>query len=311
VDPRRARPRVALIPGQGSNARSQLTTTYLPALSDRAGEALFLGTPKGFNHYYDLYNLASSTPDWKGFQFTTIQGGNVPVEEVEIARRELDPRIFRQEYEASFETLSGRVYYAFDRRFNLRDDLVDIGGTLMVGMDFNVNPMSSVIAVRAANQLHFLDEIVLENSNTVEMADAIRGWVNRSQFPNRAVNVYPDPSGNQRRSNAPVGQTDFTILRTARFNVVHAPAAIPIVDRVNEVNALLCNSAGERRMFVHPRCKALVKGLEGVTYKEGTSVPDKSLNIEHATDAAAYLVHEEFPIIQRGRMASTISLIGV
>ena len=65
----------------------------------------------------------------------------MPEEEVEFARRELDPRIFRQEYEASFETLQGRVYSNFHRDLNV-SDVEDVCGDVLVGMDFNVNPMA-------------------------------------------------------------------------------------------------------------------------------------------------------------------------
>src|SRR5438128_3575585 len=92
-----------------------------PALSDRRGYALFIGTPKGFNHFYDLFRNAASRPDWTAFQFTTLEGGNVAPEELESAARELDERTYRQEFQATFENLAhGLVYYAFDRRENVQ-----------------------------------------------------------------------------------------------------------------------------------------------------------------------------------------------
>lgn len=265
-----------------------------PALSDRRGEALFTGTPRGFNHFYDLFQRAHTEPDWTAFQFSTLDGGNVPAHEIEAARRELDPRVFRQEYEASFEALAGRVYYAFERAQNMRSDLRDTGGTVLVGMDFNVDPMSAVVGFRVADQLHVVDEIVIQNSNTAEMAAEIR-----RRYPNRDVAVYPDPSGNSRKTSAPVGQTDFALLRQAGFRVIADKHAPPVVDRINEVNALCCNSEGVRRLFVHPLCVNLVKGFEGLTYKPGTSLPDKESGLDHVLDSLGYLVHSEFPIRKR------------
>lgn len=265
-----------------------------PALSDRRGEALFTGTPRGFDHFYNLFNEAPKKSDWSAYQFRTIDGGNVPPHEIEAARHELDPRVFRQEYEASFETLTGRVYYAFARVEHLRADLADTGGTVLVGMDFNVDPMSAVVAVKAGDQLHVIDEIVIANSNTAEMAAEIR-----RRYPNRDVAVYPDPSGNSRKTSAPVGQTDFALLRQAGFRVIADKHAPPVVDRINEVNALFRNAEGVSRLFVHPRCVHLVKTLEGLTYKGGTSAPDKSTGLDHVGDALSYLVHQEFPIRKR------------
>src|SRR3954452_20062994 len=81
------------------------TEVLRPALSDRLGRALFIGTPKGRNHFYDLFEASREQEDWKAFQYTTEKGGIVAFEELETARRELDERTYRQEYQASFESL--------------------------------------------------------------------------------------------------------------------------------------------------------------------------------------------------------------
>ena len=98
------------------------TEVLRPALSDRAGGALFIGTPQGFNHFYDRYDRAQTEMDWAAFQFTTEQGGNVSRQELADAARELDERCYRQKFQARFEHLAqGRAYYAFDRNANVRE----------------------------------------------------------------------------------------------------------------------------------------------------------------------------------------------
>jgi hypothetical protein len=124
------------------------------------------------------------------------------------------------------------------------------------------------------------------------MAEALK-----QKYPGRKVTVYPDPSGRSRKTSAVVGVTDFTILERSGFRVVAPSAAPPVVDRVNEVNGLSCNAQGRRRLFIHPRCKQLITGLEQLPYKEKTSLPDKSLGIDHHPDALGYLIHSEFPIV--------------
>ena len=99
-----------------SIAREAWPQVLRPALADRRGRALFIGTPRGYNHFHDLHEKAQSQPDWEVFQFTTEEGGNVSRDEIEQATRELDERTYRQEFQASFENLTaGMVYYAFDR----------------------------------------------------------------------------------------------------------------------------------------------------------------------------------------------------
>jgi len=263
-----------------------------PMLSDTGGDALFISTPSGYNHFYDMYCAATAKRGWAAFQFTTLDGGNVSPEEIEEAKHDLDERIFRQEYEASFEMLAGRVYYAYSRDLNVCLTMDDKVSPLLVGMDFNVNPMTAAIAQRKADQIHFIDEIVLPNGNTELMAAAIK-----QRYPGRKVNVYPDPTGNARKTSAPVGQTDFTILRGAGFTVLAPQRPYPISDKYNTFNASLCNAAGERRAYINPvKCPNLAKGLDGLTYREGTSEADKSLGLDHITDAAAYLVLWEMPM---------------
>jgi hypothetical protein len=171
--------------------------------------------------------------------------------------------------------------------------MTDTGGTLLVGIDFNVNPMSAVIGVKAAEQLHVIDELALFNSNTEELVAVLQ-----QRSPGRKIVVYPDPTGRARKTSAPVGQTDFSILKKAGFRLIAPYQSYAIVDRVNTVNALLCNAKGQRRLFIHPRCKRLIEALDRLPYREGTSIPDKSLGIEHHADAVGYLVMAEFPIVQ-------------
>lgn len=273
-----------------------------PALSDKLGRALFISTPSGYNWFYDLFIAAQSRLDWQTWQFTTLDGGYVPAQEIEDARAELDPRTFRQEYEASFESLSGRVYYAFDRKENVAP-VVDNKGALLVGMDFNINPMSAVFAVHSAGQLHIIDEATIQNGNTEEMTRLIK-----QRYPGRVVKVYPDPTGNARKTSAPVGQTDFTILRQAGFTVLAPSAPYPVADKINTVNAGLCTAAGVRRIMVAPKCRELIKGLDGLTYKEGTSEPDKGLGLDHITDALGYLALWELPLRPA---AQRVQLVGV
>lgn len=276
-------------------AKEVWTDVIRPAISDRQAPVLFISSPSGFNWFKDQYDYGNliENEDWECWQFTTAEGGNVKPEEIESAMRELPVKTFKQEYLASFETLSSRVYSNFDRQVNISSDLalLDDVSEVYIGLDFNVNPMSAVVGLMVSDQLHIIDEIIIENSNTTEMAQEI---INR--YHDKKIRVYPDPSGRARKTSAAGGVTDFTILEQHGFNVI-APRAHPAVaDRINEVQAVLMNASKNVRLYVSPRCKELIKSLDGMTYKKGTSSPDKMLGLDHATDALGYLVHSEFPI---------------
>ena len=153
--------------------------------------------------------------------------------------------------------------------------------------------MSAVVAVRAADECLVLAAIELPVSNTEEMAAEIA-----RRYPNRRVIVCPDPAGRQRKTSAPVGQTDFTILQRYGFTVRAPSAAPPVVDRENNANAMYRDlTTGRRRVRIHPDAKALITGLANLTYKDGTSQRDKKSGFDHICDAMDYLLWQEFNVL--------------
>ena len=262
-----------------------------PMLSDKQGKALFITTPAGMNWFYELFQNHLVDPDhWESFQFTTIDGGNVPQSEIDQAMKDLDLRTFRQEYLATFETFSGRIYYSFERALNVRPFKDPIPDVLYIGMDFNIDPMSAVVAVRQGDTLYVIDEIRMFSSNTQEAVDEIK-----SRYPRNKIWCYPDPAGRQRKTSAG-GITDIITLQNAGF-VVKAPMShTPVRDRINAVNSRLASSSGIRHLYIDPKCKYTIEGLERQTYKEGTSQPDKDGGYDHMMDALGYMVDYLFPV---------------
>ena len=262
-----------------------------PMLSDKQGKALFITTPAGMNWFYELFQNHLVDPDhWESFQFTTIDGGNVPQSEIDQAMKDLDLRTFRQEYLATFETFSGRIYYSFERALNVRPFKDPIPDVIYIGMDFNIDPMSAVVAVRQGDTLYVIDEIRMFSSNTQEAVDEIK-----SRYPRNKIWCYPDPAGRQRKTSAG-GITDIITLQNAGF-VVKAPMShTPVRDRINAVNSRLASSSGIRHLYIDPKCKYTIEGLERQTYKEGTSQPDKDGGYDHMMDALGYMVDYLFPV---------------
>lgn len=267
-------------------------TAVRPTLSDRTGHAMFIGTPKGTGNWSkDIYDMALSHPDsWRSWQYTTLDGGRVTAEEVESARAEMDERTFRQEYEATFESFAGRIYYAFDRD-NIQPFAVDRPEVIWVGIDFNVDPMSAVIGIRLGDdRIHIIDEIRMFSSNTNELVDELR-----TRYPRSRVMAFPDPASRQRKTSAG-GHTDLSILQNAGFTVKAPLSHDAVRDGINAVNSRLCDARGIRHLFVDPRCKYTIEMLERYAYKEGTSVPDKDSGYDHAADALRYMISYIWPI---------------
>jgi PBSX family phage terminase large subunit len=201
----------------------------------------------------------------------------------------------------------GRVYSSFvNRPFpagNIDESVRDLGGDLYVGQDFNVNPMASVIAIRVVDECHVIDALEIPTSNTDEVAAEIKRryppikdtW---GRLVPRRIIFCPDPAGNQRHTNAPVGQTDFTILQGHGFEVRAPSTHPPVADRINNAQRMYFDpEINRRRIRINPKASALITGLSNLTYKEGTSAPNKKSGFDHICDAIDYLLWQEFNVV--------------
>ena len=268
-------------------------TCLRPTLSDSKGHALFIGSPKGRNWFYDLWVSAGATDDWNAHQFTTIEGGQVDAEEIEAAKRDMDERQFQQEYMATFVDYAGVIYYSFteDNVQPFNKSSLTPREPIYVGIDMNINPMSAVIGViNKSGVLHIIDELEIYSSNTNELVQEIK-----ARYPHRLINAFPDASGQALKTSA-AGITDHIILQNAGFKVRVGNTNPPVVDRINSVNSLLCNTQQERKLLIDPSCKRLRECLIKHTYKEGTRQPNKTDGYDHLLDAMGYLVYNNFVI---------------
>jgi len=276
-----------------------------PTLLTTGGRAIIIGTPKAFNWLYDKYRLGQrgrtfvdrdtgkvETNEWESWQYPTITSPFIPKAEIEQRRRDMDPRSFRQEYEASFESMSGRVYYPFDRAVHVGDYPFNPRLPIYVGMDFNIDPMSLIMLQEQPNgEIWAIDEAVLYGSNVEEAADELaRRYF---QYMNQ-ITIYPDPAGAQRGHAR--GESSLDILREAGFrNIQYKPKHPAIDDRVNAVNRLLYTADGTVRLKVDQRCRKLIDSLEQTIYKEGSREINKKLGTEHPTDALGYFADFRHP----------------
>ena len=204
-----------------------------------------------------------------------------------------DGRFYEQEVLGEYlELTAGRVYFAFSRVRNVAEVEIAAGSPLLWALDFNVDPMSSVVAQMDGEEVRVLDEIVLNRASTF---DACTEFGNRFAEHAGGLVIYADASGARRQTS---GTTDVDILKKfvseraygeVRFRI---PKANPAVrDRVTLMNSKLESAAGERKLVVHPRCKELIKDFEQVMYKENSQVIDKDRDPKrtHLSDALGYL----------------------
>ena len=262
-----------------------------PMLSDTMGDALFISSPTGRNWFYDLWVNSKANDEWESFQFTTLDGGNVPADELEQAKLDLDARTFEQEYLAQFVTWTQTVYYAFtDDNIKALPGNLDAQTPLHCGFDFNISPGTCTVSVLKGDSMYVIDEIIIYSSNTTEMCQELR-----LRYPTNPIFAYPDASGAQRRTSAN-GLTDHIILANAGFKLRVNNTNPSVIDRINSTNARFTDSTGQHNLFIDPRCRQLREALIKHAYKEGTRIPEKDKGYDHITDALSYSVYQLYPI---------------
>ena len=267
----------------------------LPMLATTQGEALFIGTPNGYDAMYDMFIRGQGDQDWVSWQFKTIEGGFVPRQEIENARRTMDEVIFRQEFEASFETTGNRAAYNFDRGVHCKS-ASELSKTLWWGVDFNVDYMTAVLACQYTDStIHYFDEIRLKNSNTEELAIQMKKIA-----PD--IECYPDPAGKARSTTS--RRSDHQILRDHGF-LIRAKKAHPShIDRLNALNRKLRDAEGRIGMTIDPSCVNLIKDLEQCQRDKRGGLDKSQIELTHALDACSYAISYKFPIVRK--IGSTI-----
>lgn len=276
-------------------------------------------TPEGFKFVYERWRKAPA-PGYVLFQAKTMENAaNLPDGYIDGLRDSYPTNLLQAYLDGEFVNLTaGSVYAEFNRLLNACATNIQISEPLHVGMDFNVGNMSAVIFVLRDGEPHAVDELT-SILDTPAIIAAIK-----SRYPGHAIHVYPDASGNSRKSNN-ASESDIALLRAARFNVLVAPSNPAVKDRVLSMNQMICAEvevAGStlgmemrggkpvrRRLRVNvDACPAFVECLEKQAYDKNGE-PDKSGGLDHLNDAAGYFCYYRYPV--RGRSMQRVSIGGI
>ena len=245
-----------------------------PTLTDTKGEALFISTPKGFNHFYDLYNLESKDEDYKSFHFTTNDNPHIPPEEIEKAQKELTEDRFAQEYLADFRKSEGLVYKEFNRaRHVFRKE----EGKTMVktfgGVDFGyTNPCAAITVKKDRFAVYWVtDEWYKTGQTDAQIADYVQAL--------KWDECYPDPE-------SPAA------IEELRKRGVNTREVVKNKDSIKNGISVVRELFNTNRLRIHESCRNLIWELE--TYHYPNSKPDKNeeenpvKEDDHALDALRY-----------------------
>lgn len=269
-----------------------------PALADHAGRVLFIGKPRGFNHLREFY-LRGTGPTkrdgWRSWQFRTIDGGFVSAEDIEEARRDLPPKIFRQEFEASFETLAGRVYEEFllkpppDGHVLSQFDAPAMFDRVAIGIDWGfTNPFAAIAVGESGDTKIASAEEYGAEFNVARVEASLRRLHARFPF----ASWHADPS-----------RPDLCREFSARLGITIEPAVNDVMDGILEVMTLVHPRETETlrngvvvqeqrpRLLVSDACPNTCSGMDGYVWdtdREGNPVERPLKKNDHAPDALRY-----------------------
>jgi len=253
-------------------------------------------TPRGYDWVYRRFVERGTTGYQliraKAFENTHILD-TIP-DYYERLMSSYDEAFYKQEVLGEYlNTRSQRVYSAFDYAEHVKPLTPDKRLPICWALDFNVDPLCSVIAQIDGDRVSVLDEIVLSRAMTQEACDE---FSKRYGGHAAGYEIFGDASGQARSTR---GNTDYEII-TAHFKARRermryvVPRANPrVIDRTGYVNSKLRTADGERRMTIDPKCKELIKDFEQVAYLESGSQIDKDKDRRrtHSSDALGYLVY--------------------
>lgn len=283
--------------------------TVVPALAWRNGWCWRIGVPKrsgiGAAEFRKFFEDAAAGRITNAAGYTWPSREIVPPETVEWARRHLDPRDFREQFEATFERAGGAIFYTFEERENVRPCPYRPEMPICVGCDFNVDPLCWCLGHRFGWGIEWFDELFLRDTTTRGALDVL--WA-RYGTHRGGWEFYCDASAAARQTatslsdliqianDARLREAGMTIRFPRRMLDGRFEANPALRDRFAACNALLLTHAGMRGMFVDPRCVKLIDDLRNRHYKPGTSEPNDVGDLGHMTDAMGYVVWRLFPV---------------
>jgi len=215
-----------------------------------------------------------------------------------------DKRMVDQYVKGMYVPITGRrAAWSWDRRKHMKPVQKHPYAPIIITMDFNVDPMTATLVqqlppdAEAGHTIQAIDEIIIPNSNTYEMKDALMQRLTRDEIASCVI--YPDPAGAGRSTKVDarvMPKSDIEILRTAGFQDIRYKKRAPTIkDCLNAMNNLF----DKNRVAVDPRCKNLIADFDQCTIKEGLFEMDKTNHRRtHSLDGFKNFCDYEYPIVR-------------
>jgi hypothetical protein len=281
-------------------------TSIIPALADVKGICWRIGVPKrtgiGAREFNSICDDRS-----KGYRYFSWSAAEV-IDREELIRLKhiLDSKDYAEQILGQVVSSSGLAYYEFNA--NDGGNVINSSATrynpnrrIVVGSDFNVNPMAWCLAHVYDGKVFVFDELYIRNTNTASTLSELH-----RRYPNHKAgwSFYGDATSRARKTaGTNATQSDYLIINNSPLfqkgegvSVNYPRKNPPVKNRLASVNAMLCNAAKTRRAFINPSCTHLIDDLLSRGVDEVGQPINATADSGHATDAFGYLIHGIFPL---------------
>ncbi len=248
----------------------------IPTLTDTKGEVLFTSTPKGFNHFYELYNLENTNEHWKSFHFTTYDNPHIDDDEIDKLKAQMTEDRFAQEYMGEFKRVEGLVYKEFNRDKHIYKELPALNWVeKIVGVDFGfTNPTAVYLIYKDYDNRYWIDYEWYKTGQTNDQVKEIIGDL-------KANKVYPDPEAPEKIEE----------LKREGINCLEVKKG---KDSIKNGIAKLKELLKQNRLFVSANCPNLIWEFETYQYPDKRpDNPEPEIPIkenDHGLDAIRYAI---------------------
>jgi hypothetical protein len=283
-----------------ADARATWEEVLRPSLADHNARAMMIGTPKGYNYFHTLYQNETTDPDeWKSFHIITAAAGTVPSAELERARRDMDPRVFRQEFEASFETFGGRVFADFDRKNSKHVTPAPFsyasGMEYWRAMDFGWSAPTTTLFINVDEKE---DVWIFDELEARETPIDVIAKTGDKMVPGVKPMIACDAAGDSK--NEAMGTSSVAELRARYgYTAVRYKTKYPgiIQDGVTQIRKWIRNG----KFHVSPKCTRLISAMEMYRYPDPkgditSELPLKDGVSDHWTDPLRDFFLVRFPV---------------
>ena len=222
------------------------------------------------------------------YKASTYDNPFLPPEYVQNILNNYDPILADLYLRGEIVSLNqNKVYHFYNRVKHYTDKVWQKYADIHIGLDFNVGGTTATVFVIEANCAYAVYEFV--SHDTYDFIN------NLTMFKGKIISIYPDASGQSRRTNA--SESDISMIRSAGYQVFVNHSNPAVRDRINSMNGMFSHD----RLFVNSDlCPNLANALETQGYDD-KGEPEKWAThpaVDDYNDNAGYFIAYRFPIIR-------------